>query len=136
MTVPGWLRYPSLFLLNAALFSALVWGGLKLTGRFLTVAHDGGDQSQTSAVDLSPVPAAAPLPLFPDADPRNVILIIGDGVGFSHVLLGRSELGRMNEKLFFERFPVTGWHTTHAVDSVYTDSASSASSLATGPYGD
>jgi alkaline phosphatase len=131
------MRWLARFALQLLLLAVLVAAALRLTGRFVTLERHGGDQSQTSAVDLTPLPAQAALPLVEAERVRNVVLILADGMGFSHVVIARSELGRMNERLFFERFPVTGWQTTHALASVYTDSAASASSLATGykvPY--
>ena len=61
--------------------------------------------------------------------PRNVILIIGDGMGTAHVTAMRHhraadfQLGRMN---------VMGLQTTTSADRYVTDSAAAASSLATG----
>jgi alkaline phosphatase len=137
MAGPRWIRSLARFALQLLLLAVLVGAALRLTGRFVTIERNGGDQSQTSAVDLTPLPAQPSLPLVEAERVRNVVLIVADGMGFSHVVIGRSELRRLNEKLFFERFPVTGWQTTHALASVYTDSAASASSLATGhkvPY--
>jgi alkaline phosphatase len=48
------------------------------------------------------------------------------------VVAGRSQLSGINRLLAFERLPVTGWLTTHAYDSIYTDSAANATALATG----
>ena len=132
-----WLRRLALFVLNAVLAIALAAAGLWATGRFVRIQRIGGDQSQSSDVDFTPLPRTPPLPVLDNTEVRNVILLIGDGMGFSQVAIARSELGRMNQKLFIERFPFTGWHTTHSLESVYTDSASSASSIATGykvPY--
>ena len=132
-----WLRLLALFVINAGLVVALAAAGLWATGRFVKIQRSGGDQSQSSAVDFTPLPSTPPLPVLDSTEVRNVILLIGDGMGFSQVAIARSELGRMNQKLFFERFPFTGWQTTHSLESVYTDSASSASSIATGykvPY--
>ena len=116
---------------------AIAYGVLWMSGHFVTINENGGDQSQSSPVDTSPAPPSEPLPWIEAERVRNVVLIIGDGMGFSHVEAARSELAKLNEKLLIERFPATGWQTTHSLESVYTDSASSASSLATGfkvPY--
>lgn len=102
------------------------------SGYFLRLDRQGGDQSQSSPIDLSPAPPSPRLPLLPDAEVDNVILILGDGMGLSHVMAARSELRGLNHRLYFERFPVTGWQTTHSRGSLYSDSASTGSSLATG----
>ena len=124
-------------LAGAAALAAAVALWLWATESLLVVQRNGGDQSQSSAIDLSPRPPAEPLPVVAAQEVENVVLLIGDGMGFSHVLAARSELVGLNGRLFFERFPFTGWQTTHALESLYTDSAASASSLATGrkvPY--
>lgn len=102
------------------------------SGYFVTLQQNGGDRSQSSPIDPSPAPPAPPLPRMAGERVENVVLVLGDGMGFSQVMAARSELVGLNRKLLFERFPVTGWQTTHSRNAVYTDSASSASSLATG----
>ena len=68
----------------------------------------------------------------PEARPRNVILILGDGLGFHQISAARMALKGVNGRLFMERFPVTGWMWTHSLNQLYTDSAAGASALATG----
>lgn len=63
---------------------------------------------------------------------RNVILIVGDGMGFNQIAAARAELVGPNGRLFMETLPVATWVTTHTANDLYTDSASSASALATG----
>ena len=41
-----------------------------------------------------------------DASPKNIILFIGDGMGFEQMKAGRYYLG---EPLSFESFPITMW---------------------------
>ncbi len=72
--------------------------------------------------DLAATPAA----------PRNVILLIADGMGFAHVAGARAALAGVDSRLFIEQFPVAGWLTTHAHKSLITDSAASAAAMATG----
>ncbi len=73
------------------------------------------------------------LPRFgPDQKPKNLILLIGDGMGFSQLTGARMALKGPNGRLTLERFPVTGWSSTHSATEVYTDSAAGASALATG----
>ncbi len=116
-------------LLGLVLVAAVVFW---TSGYFVTLQQLGGDQSQSSPIDASPAPPVPQLPRLDTSEVENVVLLLGDGMGFSQVMAARSELVGLNRKLFFERFPVTGWQTTHSRDAVYTDSASSASALATG----
>jgi alkaline phosphatase len=64
----------------------------------------------------------------PDASPTNVILLIGDGMGVSHVTAARIELGPLN----MERLPVGGLLMTFAENRLVTDSAASGTAFATG----
>ena len=69
------------------------------------------------------------------ADPRpvqNVILFIGDGLGFNQVSAARMARLGVAGRLTMERMPVTGWSWTHSLTSLYTDSAAGASAIATG----
>lgn len=85
-------------------------------------------------VDMRPQPPATRLVnAFPsDARPKNVILILGDGMGFQQIGAARIALQGVNGRLFMERFPVTGWMWTHSLEELYTDSAAGAAALATG----
>lgn len=83
-------------------------------------------------------PAAAVPPGRPAASATNVILFIGDGMGPAQVAAasyakgGQQLVDGKPPKLFFETFPVHGTATTFAADSFVTDSAASATSLASG----
>ena len=72
------------------------------------------------------------LPNLGDTRPKNLILLIGDGMGFSQLTAGRMATVGADGRLVIERMPVTGWSLTHSVDQIYTDSASGASALSTG----
>ncbi|MEM7482505.1 MAG: alkaline phosphatase [Acidobacteriota bacterium] len=87
----------------------------------------------TEPIDFSPAPDATRWPL-PQRGlrPKNVILFLGDGMGFSQVAAARFALHGAHQKLFFERFPVVSPMTTFGPDSLYTDSAAGATALATG----
>ncbi len=60
--------------------------------------------------------------------PRNVILMIGDGMGVSQVTLG----SLVAEKTLFADLPVAGLCTTHSADNSVTDSAAAATAFACG----
>jgi len=61
--------------------------------------------------------------------PKNVILVIGDGMGPGHITAARWILG---DKLQFRRMPQTALMSTECADEAVTDSAAAASAFATG----
>ena len=63
---------------------------------------------------------------------KNIILLIGDGMGPNQVALARFATGGPDHRLSFENFPITGIVYNHSADSLYTDSAASATAWATG----
>ena len=60
---------------------------------------------------------------------KNVILLVGDGMGLGHITAGMYMNGN---KLHLERFPVIGLSKTHASDHLITDSAAGATAFACG----
>jgi len=60
---------------------------------------------------------------------RNVILLIGDGMGTSQLYAAMVE---SETPLFMERFPVAGFQKTYSFSDYITDSAASGTALATG----
>ncbi|MFJ9542828.1 alkaline phosphatase [Streptomyces sp. NPDC101225] len=68
---------------------------------------------------------------------KNVILLIGDGMGDSEITLARDYTVGANGRLNMDRFPLTGAYTTYAVHQdgtpdYVTDSAASGTGWATG----
>ena len=63
---------------------------------------------------------------------KNIILLIGDGMGPNQVALAKFATGGVDHRLSFENFPITGIVYNHSADSPYTDSAASATTWATG----
>lgn len=61
--------------------------------------------------------------------PRNIILLIGDGMGLSQVTAGLYE---HNNSLNLEQFPVTGMVKTHSARHLITDSAAGATAFSCG----
>jgi len=72
------------------------------------------------------------LPLVRDGRVKNVILFIGDGMGLSQLAATRIHFEGPDGRLAIERMPVTGLITPHAIGDLMTDSAASATALATG----
>ncbi|MCK4409934.1 MAG: alkaline phosphatase, partial [Candidatus Eisenbacteria sp.] len=62
------------------------------------------------------------------ATPHNIILLIGDGMGVSHVTAAKIELGTLH----MERLTAGGFVTTFASNRLVTDSAASGTAFATG----
>ena len=64
-----------------------------------------------------------------DNRPKNIILMIGDGMGLSQITAGMYANGN---ELELEKFPVIGLQKTYASDDLITDSAASATAFACG----
>ena len=64
--------------------------------------------------------------------PKNLVVLLADGLGFPHLVAARTGLVGAKGRLQVERFPVASWHTTFSADGMYTDSAAGATALATG----
>ena len=67
-------------------------------------------------------------PVFED-HAKNVILLIGDGMGLGQISAGMYANGNY---ISFEKFPVVGLHKCHAADNLVTDSAAGATAFACG----
>ncbi|GAB4429649.1 MAG: alkaline phosphatase [Bacteroidia bacterium] len=61
--------------------------------------------------------------------PRNVILMVGDGMGLTQVSAG---MYSVTQPLHLERCPVVGLSKTYSADDLITDSAAGATAFATG----
>ena len=66
------------------------------------------------------------------AEPKNIIFMIGDGMGFEQVKAAGMYAGDDMGHLFFETFPHQAEVTTHSADNSVTDSAAAATAIATG----
>ena len=67
-----------------------------------------------------------------DGPVRNVVLLVGDGMGESQVLASRIHRLGLEGRFHFERLPVTGLVLTHSADRPVAKSDSAATALATG----
>ncbi len=61
--------------------------------------------------------------------PKNIILMIGDGMGITQISAG---MYSNNNHLNLERFPVIGLHKSYSGDNLITDSAAGATAFAAG----
>lgn len=75
----------------------------------------------------------APPPVFSER-PKNIILLIGDGMSVAQVSAGLywSGVG----KSVFERFPIVGFHKSYSHNDLITDSAAGATAFACGEKAD
>jgi len=81
----------------------------------------------------APPPRTTKLATFPaGARPKNVILIIGDGMGQGALRLGSMYLHGRDEALNLHQMPFAGLCTTFSANSPVTDSAASGTAFATG----
>ena len=67
-----------------------------------------------------------------DVKARNIILLIGDGMGPTHISVYRNVQGGPNHKLSFDKFDFSGYVKTHTYNSLVTDSAASATAFSSG----
>ncbi|MDH7598105.1 MAG: alkaline phosphatase [Sedimentisphaerales bacterium] len=70
------------------------------------------------------------LPPATEQGPRNVILFIGDGMGFGQVTVARIRAGGPDCRLWMDTMPVTGIVLTHSANSLVTDSAAASTAMA------
>ncbi len=87
----------------------------------LLTAFVFGFQSNRT-VEWAPVPE-------PAKTPKNIILMIGDGMGLAQITAG---MYAQKEGLTLERFPATGLIKTHSAKHLITDSAAGATAFACG----
>lgn len=73
-----------------------------------------------------------PFPLVPEGPVKNVILMIGDGMGLTHIAATRTIVLGAHGRLYIERMPVTGIIDHYSADEFVSGSAATGTSLATG----
>jgi alkaline phosphatase len=85
------------------------------------IVNDGVDESEPDSTVVTVVPYA-----------RNIILLIGDGMGFEQVRAASMYENGAEGGLSFETLPFQGRVSTFSASSAVTDSAAAATALATG----
>jgi alkaline phosphatase len=85
------------------------------------------NETSTPVVQLA-MTSATPNPVR-HGKAKNVILMIGDGMGVSQITAG---MIKNNNRLNLERFPIVGLHKSYSSDNLITDSAAGATAFATG----
>jgi alkaline phosphatase len=86
---------------------------------------------ESAAVGPATPPPAAP-PALPDGPVRNLVLIVGDGMGLAQSAAARIRLLGADGRFLFERLPVTGLVETHPALGLITRSDAAATALASG----
>lgn len=71
-------------------------------------------------------------PDIEDKQVKNIILLIGDGMGLAQAAATRTRLLGRNKRLYMEKCPYTGLMDTYSADYLVTDSAAAGTALATG----
>lgn len=64
--------------------------------------------------------------------PKNIIVFIADGMGFSHLSLALHTQQSENSPSVWQEFDVKGWHDARSIYGPITDSEASATAIATG----
>lgn len=80
----------------------------------------------------SPPTDTKPYPVFENGKVKNIIFLIGDGMGLAQLQAARIRAVGTSGKLYIEKLPVTGIKRTHSANSLITDSAASGTALAAG----
>jgi alkaline phosphatase len=119
----------SLFVL-ILLFSGLrfSFGGWYFTG--LNITNVSSETFTFHQKDLGSKPSV----VFPKnvERPKNIIVFIADGMGFPQLSLAMAINNTAESQSVWDRFVSTGWHRPHPYNGFLTDSAASATALATG----
>ena len=105
---------------------------LLLVGVFILTSCQDGAVVEEAVLIGTKTNAAQTLEQNFNNKAKNIILFIGDGMGPNQVALARLAVGGANHRLSFENFPVTGIVLNHSAQNLYTDSAASATTWATG----
>ncbi|MCW5517122.1 alkaline phosphatase [Muriicola sp. Z0-33] len=67
-----------------------------------------------------------------DNTPRNIIIFVADGLGFTHLSLAMLTQQKENKTSVWQQFDVKSWHDTRSTFGPLTDSGASATAMATG----
>ena len=106
--------------------------GARLAGYRVVIEPVDGEATRTVTSFDAVAPSVLDQDFGSEPETRNVVILIGDGMGFGQLLGGRAAVAGLNGRLFMERLPVTGWLSTHSAHDVGTDSAAGATALAAG----
>ena len=115
---------------KTSLLSALITLGL-LVGIFY--AFNINISIPSSDIEFSPGQAIEKKkPEYKGETPKNIILFLADGMGFSHLSLALQTQQSENSHSVWQEFDVKGWHIARSNYGALTDSEASATAIATG----
>ncbi|HON92280.1 MAG TPA: alkaline phosphatase [Sedimentisphaerales bacterium] len=117
-------------LIAMVLLSSLVGSNLAIGGTVFNYQTAKADPNNLSF--YQPSSTSEPYPLTSATKVKNVIFLIGDGMGLNQVALAGAAVAGPNGKLHLERLPVSGLVRTHSSNSRVTDSAAAGTALACG----
>jgi alkaline phosphatase len=87
----------------------------------------------SSNIEFSPWQTAEKIkPEYKGEKPKNIILFMADGMGFSHLSLALQTQQSENTLSVWQEFDVKGWHDARSNYGSLTDSEASATAIATG----
>jgi alkaline phosphatase len=87
----------------------------------------------SSDIEFSPGHAISKVnPEYKGKKPKNIIVFIADGMGFSHLSLSLQTQQSENMPSVWQEFDVKGWHDARSAYGPLTDSEASATAIATG----
>ena len=86
----------------------------------------------SSDFEFSPVTERTTYPEYKQQKPKNIILFIADGMGFSHMSLALQSVSPKDKSSVWHSFAVKGWHDARSAIGPLTDSEASATAMATG----
>lgn len=112
------------FVASAATFAAICW--------FDAAGPRDAVRVERVAVATRGAIVAEPPPPLADGPVRNVILLLGDGLGGAQIAAGRMHTRGSSGRLHLESLPVTGLVNTHSADGRVARSDAAATALATG----
>jgi len=97
-----------------------------------SLAYENPPESQEDIGFYSCPIDTSPLPFNYKKKVKNIIFLIGDGMGVSNVDAARIKACGADGRLNMERMPVCGLMKTHSESHLVTDSAAAGTALATG----
>ncbi|WP_233752652.1 alkaline phosphatase [Flavilitoribacter nigricans] len=94
---------------------------------FLVWSCTSRQPALNTAAVAEPAPATSEVKL--EKHPKNIILMIGDGMGITQITAGMYSNGN---RLYLEEFPIVGLHKPYSSSNLITDSAAGATAFASG----
>ena len=95
---------------------------------FLLVACNP-TKSTTVKAPMTVAPVFTPKSPTTFKKPKNIIFMVGDGMGLTQITAGMYSNGN---KIELEKFPIVGLHKSYSFDNLVTDSASGATAFSCG----